>query len=181
MAGDPRVAGQVRRWHTQTVVQSQTLAEHQWNTARVLLAIWPAATREVLLFALFHDLGEQVTGDLPYPVKANNPALKSATAGLESSWYRGMIIPWNLPPLPAISYNEAWTLKMAEMLECWEFLLQETVMGNRLALPYLDKVAEWLQHQIDEMQMDGQQGWAADVCEQVKYYMARRRVTWQLQ
>lgn len=80
-----REAGAVRRYHTEPrLIGGQTDAEHQWNMAALLLAVWPNAPREVLVFALFHDVGERVVGDVPFPFKRAYPELYAQVAKAEA-------------------------------------------------------------------------------------------------
>ena len=61
----------VRRWHTnpdlaQTV---DTLAGHGGRVARIILKLWPDSSLALLHWALVHDDGESVVGDVPAPAK----------------------------------------------------------------------------------------------------------------
>jgi len=61
----------VRRWHTnpdlaQTV---DTMAGHGGRVARIILKLWPDASAALLHWALVHDDGESVVGDVPAPAK----------------------------------------------------------------------------------------------------------------
>jgi len=60
-------AGLTTRWHTNPWL-AQTcdrLDGHQGRVARLILALWPDASRDLLIAALTHDDGESVTGDIP--------------------------------------------------------------------------------------------------------------------
>lgn len=60
-------AGLTTRWHTNPWL-AQTcdrLDGHQGRVARLILALWPDASRDLLIVALTHDDGESVTGDIP--------------------------------------------------------------------------------------------------------------------
>ena len=64
-------AGLTTRWHTNPHL-AQTcdrLDGHQGRVARLILALFPDASRDLLIAALTHDDGESVTGDIPatYP------------------------------------------------------------------------------------------------------------------
>ncbi len=127
---DPRTAGDVLRYHTWRTIQQQTNAAHSWQVARILLAIWPSAPREVLIQTLMHDIGEVVSGDLPYPVKRENPDLKAACDRIETAAHLAMCAPWGVPP-PQVLTNEARAvIKLAEYLEMAEFGMVEEQLGN---------------------------------------------------
>ena len=60
-------AGLTTRWHTNPWL-AQTcdrLDGHQGRVARLILALFPDASRDLLIAALTHDDGESVTGDIP--------------------------------------------------------------------------------------------------------------------
>ena len=72
-----RRLSRVRRLHTYRTVFPQSVAEHSYNTAMLLVVLATAASSSgvtvdlgyLLLRALFHDLPEPLTGDIPYPIK----------------------------------------------------------------------------------------------------------------
>ena len=133
---DPRRAGAVKRWHTWPTIQTQTVAEASWNVARILATIWPHAPAQALTHALLNDCGEIVTGDLPFPVKADNPELKAVTVRLEGEAMMGM----GIAHLEAAPADDIWRqrAKIADCLEMWEFGLEELAMGNLFAEPIVE-------------------------------------------
>src|SRR6267154_1716536 len=71
-----RHAGTVRRYHTWPFHHQQNIGEHSWQIARIYFQIWGPLPPEVSTYFIWHDAGELVLGDLPFPVKKNNPHLK---------------------------------------------------------------------------------------------------------
>lgn len=132
---DPRRAGAVRRYHTWPTIQTQTVAEASWNVVRILVTIWPDAPAEAITHALLNDCGEIVTGDLPFPVKRDNRVLKDEIVRLEET----AIIDMGLAPQESCR-DQVWRdrVKICDMLEMWEFGLDETAMGNRYAQPIVE-------------------------------------------
>lgn len=127
---DPRHAGQVLRFHTWPVHRQQTVGEHSWQIARIMVTIWPECPRMLLLHAVTHDVGE-MAGDVPYPFKRNNPNLKREMTLSEAGVHRSMTARWNLPrpqEMPEV-YHQFF--KMCEYIEMWEYGLMEQNMGNR--------------------------------------------------
>lgn len=124
---DPRLAGDVKRYHTWPVHHQQSVAHHSWNVARILLEIWPSAPREAIIYAITHDMGEVATGDVPFPVKRENPDLKAIMDRLEDGALRTMGV--RVPEL-----DEHWSrvLKICDLLEMMEFGIAEQVAGNHL-------------------------------------------------
>jgi len=68
-----RASGNVLRWHTDPywVGNRQNIAEHTFGLLIILMQIAPGNHLSVQMIraALFHDLAEQVTGDIPGPAK----------------------------------------------------------------------------------------------------------------
>lgn len=74
---------QVKRWHMLDTTKTQTLAEHSGNVALLahLIAhhapgMFFGSSREAVMFALFHDVSEVFTGDIPTPTKRHLTGLK---------------------------------------------------------------------------------------------------------
>ena len=132
--GDARMAGNVRRYHTWPVRDQQTVAHHSWNKARILLEIWPDAPREAIVYALRHDLGEVGTGDIPFPIKRENPDLKAIMDRLEDDVLQGMGV-----AIPHVSVLWSQRLKVCDLLEMWEYGMEEVLMGNLFAWPIIDR------------------------------------------
>ncbi len=134
---DTRRAGAVRRYHTWPTIQTQTVAEASWNVTRILLQIWPGATPEAMAHALLNDCGEIRTGDLPFPIKRDNPELKEIISELETASFkeqgiRELAEPHNM----AVLWQHR--VKVCDMIEMWEFGLDEMSLGNLYAQPIVD-------------------------------------------
>lgn len=129
---DPRVAGEIARYHTWPVTKKQSVGEHSWQVLRIILSVWPAVPRRLLVHAVLHDVGE-MAGDLPFPVKKNDPVLKQRMDAAESAAHEQMSAIWNLPRAVVLSDYERQVFKLCENLEMWEFSLQQQNLGNRYA------------------------------------------------
>lgn len=178
---DPRMAGCVLRYHTWPHVRSQSNAEHSWQVARLLLAIWPDAPRNVIVYCLTHDVGEVGTGDAPFPIKRDNPDLKKIMDRIEKSTHLGMCIPWNLPHPGALSALEAIVFKIADMLDMWEWGLQEIMLGNRFADLAVQRTQVWLAERATDPVLllpdQDQEQWSL-IRQRLQDYMVRRTKTW---
>ena len=82
----------IARWGLMRNSIQENLAEHSFDTAVVAHALAligrerfgdPVDPGRVAAAALFHDAPEIVTGDLPTPVKYNNPEICSAYKSIE--------------------------------------------------------------------------------------------------
>ncbi len=178
---DPRMAGCVERYHTWPHLRKQTNAEHSWQVARLVLAIWPECRRELLVHALVHDIGEIGTGDIPFPVKRDNPEVKKATDMVERRAHLTMCIPWSLPAPPNTTNLERKVLKIADMMDMWEWSLQEQAMGNQFANIVRQRTGGWLCSLLKTTDLTLAESeipaWA-EILRRMSEYMQRRIAIW---
>lgn len=127
---NPYFAGQVERYHTWPVHRRQSVGEHTWQVMMIWYQIFGPMSQEESEHILWHDAGELVTGDPPFPIKANNPALKAEYDRLECTAVEGM----DGPPNEAREVTRL-RAKVCDLLEMWEFGNVELKMGNKFAEP----------------------------------------------
>lgn len=135
MLADPRFAGEVKRYHTWPCLQVQTVASHTWHVMRIYWQLFGPMPPVVSTHLLWHDAGELRAGDLPFPVKANNPKLKAEIERLELDTLAGMQV--KLPPL---SEREKVRCKLCDLLEMYDFGLVERALGNSMSAPIIDDI-----------------------------------------
>jgi hypothetical protein len=70
-------AGQVKRWHTIPGV-TQTVADHSWGVAMLLLLVHPDPSIRLIKAAMLHDIHEVAFGDIPSPSKRKVAGIKEA-------------------------------------------------------------------------------------------------------
>jgi 5'-deoxynucleotidase YfbR-like HD superfamily hydrolase len=87
----------------------------------------------MLVYCLWHDLGELWAGDLPFGAKIRNNGLKEAMEHAESSGLRLLDI-----TLPVLTDMEKAKVKICDLLEMWEFGTYETHLGNEYAAPVVN-------------------------------------------
>lgn len=84
----------IQRWGLMRSNIPENLSEHSLETAVVAHALAvidntyfgaQAPAEHIACAALFHDASEILTGDLPTPVKYNNPAIRDAYKSIESA------------------------------------------------------------------------------------------------
>lgn len=101
-----------RRWHSNPDMSdtADNLAEHQWTVAMIALHLKPDCSKELLVEALTHDVGEMVAGDLSYDFKINNPEIAEMHKKAENE-ARGEMM-----DMPIISGEELSILKISDWL-----------------------------------------------------------------
>ena len=84
----------IDRWALMRTTHSETLSEHSLDTAIIAHALAVIRNRRfggqvsperAALLAIFHDVPEVITGDMPTPIKYFSSAIRSAYAGVESA------------------------------------------------------------------------------------------------
>lgn len=132
-----RLAGSVRRYHSWPVLRTQTVAEHSWQVARLFRELFPDAwCLEVADWIQMHDMPEIGTGDVPFPLKARYPELKSIYMEIEGDVCENLGIVW-----PELTPRQRLLTKVADLLEMWEYGREELMMGNKYAEPIIADTA----------------------------------------
>ena len=83
--------GKVHRYHQDG--QPQPISEHTWRVLVLLIHFWPLASRSMILVALYHDVAERYTGDIPSPVKRHSPQVAEAVKEMERDFHDHLHIP----------------------------------------------------------------------------------------
>lgn len=138
----------IRRWGLMRNTVPENDMEHSMQTALIahgLAALGRARfgreidPERVALLALYHDVAEVITGDLPTPVKYKTPVLKDAYRDIEAL-ARGQLmdmLPDDLRPAfaPYVNPDESafeWRLvKAADRISAYLKCIEEEKMGNR--------------------------------------------------
>ena len=118
-------SGDIKRYHTLTTIGEQTNATHSWGVAVIATYLHPNLSAKILLKALMHDVGEIETGDIPAPVKWENPELKKQLHLLEEKVARNLEIDYDLTDY------EQTIFKQADMFELLFFCVKQRRLGNR--------------------------------------------------
>ena len=117
-------SGDIKRYHTLPTVGEQTNATHSWGVAVIATYLHPDLNARVLLKALMHDVGEIETGDIPAPVKWENPELKKQLSVLEARVEKNLEIEYTL------TEYEQRIFKQADMFELLFFCVKQRKLGN---------------------------------------------------
>jgi hypothetical protein len=125
-------AGRVKRYHTWPTLHQQTVAEHCWRVAGILVEIFGMPRAEVLFYCLHHDSGELWAGDLPFGTKKTVAGLKDCMNKAEEIGLHNLGI-----KLPELTTSELAQVKICDLLEMHEFGKAEIDMGNKCAFPII--------------------------------------------
>jgi 5'-deoxynucleotidase YfbR-like HD superfamily hydrolase len=120
------IAGsEVNRYHTMMTLQRETVGHHSHGVACLTLLLNPGARRELLIAALYHDLAEQHTGDIPSPAKREY-GIGDQVATLEKRLMSVAGLTW-----PALTPDEERVLKLADLAHGALSCTREIGLGNR--------------------------------------------------
>jgi 5'-deoxynucleotidase YfbR-like HD superfamily hydrolase len=136
-----RRGGDVKRFHTETMLREHLVSSHSFGVALCALHIWPAATVDLIKACLYHDLEEQEVGDMPATTKWRYPELADKLKDIEAEVTKEMGLAVHL------SDYEKEILKAADMGDLILACLEEFALGNKPALviakrgiTYLDEI-----------------------------------------
>ena len=137
----------IQRWGLMKNTSAENDMEHSFQTAMTAHAIALIGNsrygrsydaEHVMAMALYHDACEVLTGDMPTPVKHNNPALRAEYGRLEDEAAERLLS--MLPPdvkedyRPLIRQDEAsaeWAVvKAADRIAAWIKCTEEKRAGN---------------------------------------------------
>lgn len=138
----------VTRFHTARVVHDETVAEHSFNVVNLILIMTDGkATKELLLAALVHDMGEPQVGDIPSPVKrALPPEVGEAMERLE--W---QAIKEIHPYLQSgLTKGDERTLSLADKLDGLMKCRDELRLGNKGIREIGDRYIQYIQELTDK-------------------------------
>lgn len=121
-----RNAGHVRRYHTLQTIGHQTVAEHSYFLVMILLELTNGkVSAELLKAAVYHDLPEVFTGDIPATAKWASPCLVQSLQILEDLFEDEHDLS------VALSDEDKLLLKFADMAELVMYSLDQLRLGNR--------------------------------------------------
>ena len=132
-----REAGNVLRYHQVPTVGQDSVAQHSWGVAMLICQLKMSPSKELIMSALSHDLGERWAGDIPAPVKWRidmteiEDLEKDVRTALGFGQYLGD--------------QDTWWLKCCDMLECFLYSHEQIAMGNKNFTGVLINARKWLQ------------------------------------
>lgn len=139
----------INRWGLMHSTKEENVSEHSLDVAVIAHALTIIQKRRLnkdidsyktVLYAIYHDAAEILTGDMPTPVKYFNPAIKTAYKEVESSANKSLLklLPKDFyedyePVLiPRKEDEEIWkTIKAADKISAYIKCIEEEKAGNR--------------------------------------------------
>ena len=138
----------IRRWGLMLNTQPENDMEHAFQTAMIAHAIALLGNaryqrdydaEHIMALAMYHDASEVITGDLPTPVKHNNPVIRDEYHRLEAIADQRLLsmLPEDIRPAYAELIGEkeqgaAWrVVKAADKISAYIKCVEERKMGNR--------------------------------------------------
>jgi 5'-deoxynucleotidase YfbR-like HD superfamily hydrolase len=116
--------GYTRRFHTVNTIQNNSVGHHSFGVALLCFLLADGnPSKQLLMAALTHDLGEQFTGDMPAPAKR--------AMGIRESF--GIIEEQALSTLGLsfpLDQRDTYILKLADVLDGMMFCTTELRLGN---------------------------------------------------
>jgi len=126
----------VKRWSVVGTIRAQSVAEHSFNVAliaeRIARRRWPDEREAVLMYALYHDHDESVTGDFPSYMKPHVQS-EAIVDSIEAYDDEELSCGDVSPPHPLVKF----IVKCADYIEACVFLRMEISMGNKTVAKHL--------------------------------------------
>lgn len=137
----------IRRWGLMRNLAPENDMEHSLQTAMIAHGLAAIANsrygkhideRTVVTLAIYHDVSEVITGDLPTPVKYKTPEIQDAYRSLESNAKQRLceMLPDDLRPsfapwLQPDETSQEWRIvKTADRISAYLKCLEEEKLGN---------------------------------------------------
>ena len=110
-------ATRTRRWHTNPALSRTEDPVGAHSARMVILALYfdPALSREAIIYIISHDLAEIITGDIPYPVKHDNPEFNAALTIADEDANKQL----NIPSPNNLTQTERQLISLVDRLDAW--------------------------------------------------------------
>ena len=116
---------EVKRYHTVRTLTTETVGHHSHGVAMLCLLLRPDASVHLLTAALYHDLAECITGDIPSPAK------RLYGIGTQVSDLEDKLLSDHGVAMPGLYPVEQRVLKLADIAQGALFCAREVELGNR--------------------------------------------------
>ena len=160
----------IRRWGLMRNTVTENDMEHSMQTALIAHGLAALAKvryqrdvdpEHVVMMALYHDVSEVITGDLPTPVKYKTPEIQDAYRSLEAHAKEQLLdmLPDDMKPYfqsyiqPDENTCEWQLVKAADRISAYLKCISEEKMGNREFLQAKATILESLEaNELPEVQ-----------------------------
>lgn len=130
----------IRRLHTEFVLGESSVGRHSWGVAMLCDVLTEGkASGELLRKALYHDIAEQYTGDVPAPVKWAAPSIAAMLGDMENRFEQKMDI------VTSMADSEFWVFSVADMLDLCFFCYEQHLQGNKTVAPIFKRGYRYLE------------------------------------
>jgi 5'-deoxynucleotidase YfbR-like HD superfamily hydrolase len=133
---------EVKRYHTLTTIQTETVGHHSHGVAMLLLLMYPDASRNAIIAALTHDLAEHLIGDIPSPSK------RRFGIGDEVNRIEAELLEDSGLPMAALTEEESRQLKLADIAQGALFCAREVQLGNSRIRHVLNRYMAYADEQV---------------------------------
>ena len=138
---------EVKRYHTVTTLVSETVGHHSAGVALMAMMIDLNPSKGLLISALFHDLAEHQTGDIPSPAKRKY-GIHDQVNDLEEKLLRAAGL-----AMPQLDEIDRRTLKLADIAQGALFCSREISLGNKRMRGVFDRYISY----AEEMMLIGRE------------------------
>ena len=116
-------AGRVRRWHVNPHLSHTNDCDdgHSFRVTVMALFFKPDLSRDAIISALAHDLGEYATGDISYMVKIENPSLAADIDKIEREVIRRLGF-----STPKLDLYDEKLIKLCDWTDAWLWMAHHT-------------------------------------------------------
>jgi len=134
-----RNGGHVKRWHTKQIIGEQTVGHHSFGVVSLLLILHPNPSLDLLRAAMWHDMAEQVTGDVPSPILRSEHEFGTCHDKIEAEFMRNKLFV-RMDHLPFNDHSWLWA---CDKLECLLFCREQVALGNKGFENICGLLTEW--------------------------------------
>lgn len=120
-----REGGAVERCHGTPHIGSYSVGSHSFGALSLVLLLHPAPSLDLIKAVAWHDVAERWMGDMPSPIKSNNPELKRVYELIERTHLK------TLGLLPDLTSEEADWLLGVDLMDLYLWCLEQERMGCR--------------------------------------------------
>lgn len=132
-----------KRYHVVPTIHTETIGHHSHMVASLLVLLYPDCKRNVIIAALFHDLAECMTGDIPSPSKRfmGKEFIDKLDALEEKVFIDNEVV------FPELSKEEKHQLKVCDILAGMVRCHYETALGNNHIIESFYNFASYFREQ----------------------------------